>query len=585
MASPNIPDPLRERLLRQSRRVRLVRISFALSIAAVLVVSFCVALFQGISPVMRRTSIYMVKGGEKPEALLLDQNYDPSPNIDDGSFRLARLRDGEATPGASFRGVASSVARLDDKRVAVVFDAHLLEFDISGDASAEGWPKLLNRQNLGINDPDASPTVAVYDGKPWLCWLAGSDVRLRPLNDLETQFAPLVAEMHRGSQLNMISAEGYLWLSVTDKQSGALKLLWFKPRVDPVLPQGGDAPREGGLVTHVESLHTSEVTREVRTSSLTVLEGKPVFLLSRRDKERQGDKWELWRYKDDGWARDEAPEFPSNSLLVSMSAASISASDGTLAVAYSDGRQTSLALGKLENGKLAWRDVQPLTLGDARGLGPTLIWLAVVLALSLLVAGQGMWLLLNRSQELDRTLATLLSDKPTTDKKLPKEETMLYANLMARSIALLVDLGITSPVVIMLKSVYHYEWSQAYGFLLPMNMATEPRVLMAALLASVVTLSILTIYAMVCEMIWGRTFGKALLHLRVVDKDGEQPSTWQIVVRNLVRIIEVAHWVVLLVPAMLMVMSGKQQRLGDMLARTYVIVEVVPEDQADDLEI
>lgn len=109
--------------------------------------------------------------------------------------------------------------------------------------------------------------------------------------------------------------------------------------------------------------------------------------------------------------------------------------------------------------------------------------------------------------------------------------------------------------------------------------------LLVVLQASLVTISILTIYAMVCELIWGRTFGKALLHLRVVDSEGEQPGPWQIVVRNLVRIFEIAHWAVFLVPAMLMMMGGKQQRLGDMLARTYVIVDVVPEDQADDLEI
>jgi uncharacterized RDD family membrane protein YckC len=585
MVTPNIPDPLRERLLRQSRRVRVVRISFALTIAAALVVSFSVALFQGISPVMRKTGIVLATGGQKPEALLLDQTFDPSPNIVDGSFRLARMRDGEVTQGAAFRGLAGNLVPLDNKRALVVFDSHFLEFDISGDAGAEGWPKLVRQQNLGINDTEASPTVAVFDGKPWLCWLAGKEARLRPLHDLEVQSAPLAGELHRGASLSMVSAEGYLWLAVIDKPNGALKLLWFKPRLDQVLPAGGDGPREAGMAAHIEGLHTSEVTREVRSCSLAVLGGKPVVMLSRRDKERPADTWELWRFKDDGWAQEKAPEFPTNALLASMSAAYISAHENTLAIAYSDGRQTHLALGKLENGKLSWGAVQQLSLGGARGMGPVLIWMSVMLALLLLLAGQGLWLLLNRSQELDKTLATLLGDKSAKDKKLPKSETMLHANLLARATALLVDLGVTSPLVIMLKSVYNYEWSQAYGFLLPVNLATEPRMLLAALQASLVTLSILTIYAMVCELIWGRTFGKALLHLRVVDSEGEQPGAWQIVVRNIVRIFEVAHWAVFLIPAMLMMMGGKQQRLGDMLARTYVIVEVVPEDQADDLEI
>ena len=146
---------------------------------------------------------------------------------------------------------------------------------------------------------------------------------------------------------------------------------------------GGDGPREAGTAAHIESLHTSEVTREVRSCSLAVLGGKPVGMLSPRDKERPSDTWALWRLKDDGWAREEAPEFPTKALLASMSAASISAHDNTLAIAYSDGRQTHLALGKLENGKLSWGQAQQLSLGDARGLGPVLIWMSVMLALLL----------------------------------------------------------------------------------------------------------------------------------------------------------------------------------------------------------
>jgi uncharacterized RDD family membrane protein YckC len=588
MASPNIPDPLRDRLLRQSRRVRLVRISFALTIAAALVVSFGVALFQGVAPSVRATELVLVKGGEKPQGLVLDQTYDPSTvrGEIEGSFRLAWLRDGEVVPGATFRGVAGGVTLAGENRAIVVFESHFIEFDTSGTPKDSGWPKTVRQQNLGINDNDASPTVAMFDGKPWLCWLAGQEARLRPLDNPDVQSALLQGELRKGALMRMISAEGYLWLIIMEKHTGALKLLWFKPRLDEVLPQPGDGVKEeGNVVANIEGLHSSDITKDARGFALTMFKGQPVVMVARREKDKQADTWELWRLKSDGWGRETLPEFPSNALLIAMSDASLSAVDDTLAVVYSDGRTAHMALGKLENGALVFGEPTTLGLGDARGLGPMLIWVGVMLGLFMLLAGQGLWLLLNRSQELDKTLAAVLSDKSPKAAPLPKSETMLHATLLARAIALLVDLGVTSPAVIMLKSVYGYEWTQAYGFLLPVGIVTEVPVLLATLQASVVTLSILTLYAMVCELLWGRTFGKALLHLRVVDSEGEQPSAWQIVVRNFVRVFEIAHWAVFLIPALLMMMGGKQQRLGDMLGRTYVIVEVVPEDQADDLEI
>ena len=588
MASPNIPDPLRERLLRQSRRVRLVRISFALTITAALVVSFGVALFQGVAPSVRATELLLVKGGDKPQGLLLDQTYDPSTARGglEGSFRLAWLRDGEVVRGASFRGVAGGVTLAGENRAIVVFDSHFIEFDTSGNPGDEGWPKTVRQQNLGINDTDASPTVAMFNGKPWLCWLAGQEARVRPLDSPEVQPALLQGELRRGAAMRMISADGYLWVAIMEKHNGALKLLWFKPRLDEVLPQAGDGVKEGSnWVANIEGLHTSEVTKDAKGAALTVYKGQPVVMVARREKDKQSETWELWRLKSDGWGREALPDFPSSSLLISMSDASLSAVDNTLAVVYSDGRTAHLALGKTDNGALVFGAPVTLGLGDARGLGPMLIWVGVMLGLFMLLAGQGLWLLLNRSQELDKTLAAVLADKSTKAKPVSKPDTLLHATLLARAIALLVDLGVTSPAVIMLKSVYNYEWTQAYGFLLPVGIVTEVPVLLATLQASVVTLSILTLYAMVCELIWGRTFGKALLHLRVVDSEGEQPGAWQIVVRNFVRVLEIAHWAVFLIPALLMMMGGRQQRLGDMLGRTYVIVEVVPEDQADDLEI
>ena len=141
------------------------------------------------------------------------------------------------------------------------------------------------------------------------------------------------------------------------------------------------------------------------------------------------------------------------------------------------------------------------------------------------------------------------------------------------------------PVVLLLKSVYQFELEQAYGFLLLGTAGSERSDPLAILQASLITLLILAIYATVCEMFWGRTFGKALLHLRVVDRENDQPAGWRIVLRNLIRVVELAHWTVLLVPMLLMMLTGKQQRLGDLVAGTFVVVEAVSDEQTDDAEL
>ncbi len=92
------------------------------------------------------------------------------------------------------------------------------------------------------------------------------------------------------------------------------------------------------------------------------------------------------------------------------------------------------------------------------------------------------------------------------------------------------------------------------------------------------------VYATVMEMLTGRTVGKTLTGLRVVNEVGEPAARWQILVRNVSRMIELLPplWPLLLVA----VITAKRQRLGDVLARTVVVKRVnptkPPADQPDD---
>ena len=70
----------------------------------------------------------------------------------------------------------------------------------------------------------------------------------------------------------------------------------------------------------------------------------------------------------------------------------------------------------------------------------------------------------------------------------------------------------------------------------------------------------------------GQTPGKRLFKLRVVDKDGFQIKSAQIVLRNLFRIIDALPFFYLLGGAVCM-FSRKYQRIGDMLAATVVIYD------------
>lgn len=76
------------------------------------------------------------------------------------------------------------------------------------------------------------------------------------------------------------------------------------------------------------------------------------------------------------------------------------------------------------------------------------------------------------------------------------------------------------------------------------------------------------LHVLVCEMIWGWSLGKKLFGLRVVMADGSKPNTRAIVLRNLLRVIDVS---MMFVPTMLVIISPLRQRVGDVAAETIVV--------------
>ena len=80
------------------------------------------------------------------------------------------------------------------------------------------------------------------------------------------------------------------------------------------------------------------------------------------------------------------------------------------------------------------------------------------------------------------------------------------------------------------------------------------------------------LYFVILEGLWGVTLGKLGTKIRVVDAKGQKPGLLRALVRMLLRLIEVNPIIFGGIPAGIVVwLSDTRQRLGDMLAGTYVL--------------
>jgi uncharacterized RDD family membrane protein YckC len=88
----------------------------------------------------------------------------------------------------------------------------------------------------------------------------------------------------------------------------------------------------------------------------------------------------------------------------------------------------------------------------------------------------------------------------------------------------------------------------------------------------VVWLVLAVAYYVVPEWLWGRTLGKLITGTVIVNESGGRPGLGQVVVRTLMRLIEVNPLLMGGIPAgIVAAISKRKQRLGDMIANTYVI--------------
>jgi uncharacterized RDD family membrane protein YckC len=148
-------------------------------------------------------------------------------------------------------------------------------------------------------------------------------------------------------------------------------------------------------------------------------------------------------------------------------------------------------------------------------------------------------------------------DEPTANRGDPSTARRVVG---ARAAAALIDFGIGVTVGTVLTLI---------GWVIVIASVDRPTAV------AVITWSLLVVpftplvYYVWAEAAWGRTIGKRLFGLAVVDEDGEPQTPRQALVRNALRPVDFVGFY--FVGSFLMYGSTNRQRLGDRLAKTLVV--------------
>lgn len=88
------------------------------------------------------------------------------------------------------------------------------------------------------------------------------------------------------------------------------------------------------------------------------------------------------------------------------------------------------------------------------------------------------------------------------------------------------------------------------------------------LIPGLITIALFTTHTTVTEVFTAQTLGKKIMGISVCTMAGQSPDVWQVILRNLLKVLDLIAWYVL---PMLVIVSAYRQRLGDVVARTVVI--------------
>lgn len=149
---------------------------------------------------------------------------------------------------------------------------------------------------------------------------------------------------------------------------------------------------------------------------------------------------------------------------------------------------------------------------------------------------------------------------------LPPE--LVIADLPRRAVAAAIDLA---PG--MLGAMFYFDLSPEELLLRwPGNGIAQT---VAQMLPGTIVISIFVLHTTVTELFLARTLGKVLTGLRTTTLTGERPRAWQLLVRGLLKCLDLlpGAWLLLMLP----VIAPHRQRLGDLVGRTVVVCDAPPE--------
>jgi uncharacterized RDD family membrane protein YckC len=105
-------------------------------------------------------------------------------------------------------------------------------------------------------------------------------------------------------------------------------------------------------------------------------------------------------------------------------------------------------------------------------------------------------------------------------------------------------------------------------FMLPLPSSGDVFATIAILAGALLVL----LYFPIGEGLWGRTVGKLVTGMVVVDAQGRTPGLGRAILRTVTRLVEVNPFLIGGLPAGICIMlTDTSQRLGDLLAKTYVV--------------
>ena len=95
-----------------------------------------------------------------------------------------------------------------------------------------------------------------------------------------------------------------------------------------------------------------------------------------------------------------------------------------------------------------------------------------------------------------------------------------------------------------------------------------------------IVIAVFVTHTTLSELVFSRTLGKTLIGLRTTTLNGQRPKAWQLLVRGLLKILDLTPgaWLLLILPAI----SPHRQRLGDIIARTVVTCQAPPPPEGSD---